>query len=230
MQGNNDPFQYTNDLTASNGQNAGANVDEERERIETVWKQRAVQMAIIERDLSAENQDTLTVVLIRLGRELLGIDVQNVFDIRPKEAITRVPRVPAWVVGVTNLRGNILSVIDLRKYLGLPGTANPEGDPEQPGLLLIVQTQNQTSPSAMEIVFLVDDVVGVETLPVRRDVIESGLIHRLKPEYVKAIVERSPDSTRSESSDYQQIQRHITIIDAEVLLVDPRLVIHEEFA
>jgi chemotaxis signal transduction protein len=33
--------------------------------------------------------------------------------------ITPVPRVPAWVRGVTNLRGDILSVVDMRTFLGL---------------------------------------------------------------------------------------------------------------
>jgi purine-binding chemotaxis protein CheW len=33
--------------------------------------------------------------------------------------ITPVPRVPAWIRGVTNLRGDVLSVIDLRAFLGL---------------------------------------------------------------------------------------------------------------
>ena len=33
--------------------------------------------------------------------------------------VTMVPRVPAWLLGVTNLRGDIVSVIDLRGYLGL---------------------------------------------------------------------------------------------------------------
>jgi purine-binding chemotaxis protein CheW len=38
-------------------------------------------------------------------------------------AITAVPHVPAWVRGVTNLRGDILSVIDMRTFLGLESTS-----------------------------------------------------------------------------------------------------------
>jgi purine-binding chemotaxis protein CheW len=38
--------------------------------------------------------------------------------------ITPVPRVPAWVRGVTNLRGDVLSVVDMRLFLGLDPTSS----------------------------------------------------------------------------------------------------------
>jgi purine-binding chemotaxis protein CheW len=38
--------------------------------------------------------------------------------------ITPVPRVPAWVRGVTNLRGDVVSVVDMRVFLGLDPTAS----------------------------------------------------------------------------------------------------------
>lgn len=38
--------------------------------------------------------------------------------------ITPVPRVPAWVRGVTNLRGDVISVVDMRMFLGLDPTAS----------------------------------------------------------------------------------------------------------
>ena len=41
--------------------------------------------------------------------------------------ITPVPRVPAWVRGVTNLRGDILSVIDMRTFQGLDATSPVSG-------------------------------------------------------------------------------------------------------
>ena len=38
--------------------------------------------------------------------------------------ITPVPRVPAWIRGVTNLRGDVISVVDMRVFLGLDPTAS----------------------------------------------------------------------------------------------------------
>ena len=59
-------------------------------------------------------------MVIRLGREVYGLETDYVFDIRPLESITHVPRVPDWVAGVVNLRGRIISVLDLQRFLGLP--------------------------------------------------------------------------------------------------------------
>lgn len=200
------------------------------ERIEQVWAERAAQMAKVE-DLSGKQGERVTVALIRLGREMLGIEVQYVFDIRQREAITRVPRVPSWVVGVTNLRGNILSVVDLRKYFGLPGASgNGANAPENPGLLLVVQSHpagQRSQTPAMEIVFLVDDVLGIETLPIQQTAAESGLIHRLKAEYIRAIADCKAITLKDQDGELLT-QRHIAILNAETLLSDPRLIIHEE--
>jgi purine-binding chemotaxis protein CheW len=180
----------------------------DQEQVEQIWAQRAAQMAQVE--ATEEPGEQLVVTLLRLGRELLGLEVRYVQDIRPKETLTRVPRVPNWVAGVTNLRGRILSVIDLRAYLGLPAPAQPED-----GILVLVQ-----SPT-MELIFLVDDVPGVEVLPVRQDLAGDTLIHHLRAEYVRAVVER-----RASPAD----QRHITVLNVEALLADPRIVIHESLA
>lgn len=183
-----------------------------QERMEQIWLQRAVQMAQIESDGDVGEQST--VVLIRLGREMLGLEVDYVFDIRLIEAVTRVPRVPSWVLGVTNLRGRILSVIDLRVYLGLPAAAETPAAGEAAGFLVVVQSD------AMEIIFRVDEVPGVETLPIRRDLSEN-LLHHLRPEQIRTVVERSDETSAN---------RHITVLDVNTILQDPHLLVHEEFS
>ncbi len=184
------------------------NVSLDQDQIEKIWEQRSIQMA--QAEVKEEAGEQLVVALIRLGRELLALEVSYVYDIRAKETLTRVPRVPEWVAGVTNLRGRILSVIDLRAYLNLPPSPQPAE-----GLLMVVQS------STMEVIFLVDDVPGIETLPVRHDLADDAFIHHLRAEYVQAVVER-----RDSPAD----QRHITVIDVEALLSDPRLVIHEDLS
>jgi purine-binding chemotaxis protein CheW len=62
-----------------------------------------------------ENQ----VVIFRVGNELYGVDIASVESIIKMQAITAVPHAPQFVEGVTNLRGIILPVIDLRKRFGL---------------------------------------------------------------------------------------------------------------
>ena len=49
-----------------------------------------------------------------------GVDVQKVQEIVPYQEMTRVPLAPATVVGLLNLRGQIVTGIDLRRRLELP--------------------------------------------------------------------------------------------------------------
>jgi purine-binding chemotaxis protein CheW len=68
-----------------------------------------------------ENQ----LVVFNLANEQYGVDIAAVDGIVEMRPITAVPRVPGlssrlWVRGITNLRGEVLPVIDLRKRFGLP--------------------------------------------------------------------------------------------------------------
>jgi purine-binding chemotaxis protein CheW len=61
------------------------------------------------------------VVIFRLGAEEFGVPIMSVQEIvRVPETLTRVPKTPAFVEGVINLRGTVLPVIDQRSRLGLP--------------------------------------------------------------------------------------------------------------
>jgi purine-binding chemotaxis protein CheW len=59
-------------------------------------------------------------VVFELAQELYGVEIAAVESIIKLQAITLVPQAPSFVEGVTNLRGSILPVIDLRKRFGLP--------------------------------------------------------------------------------------------------------------
>lgn len=58
-------------------------------------------------------------VVFRLGDELYGIDIGTVREIDTLQKITPVPRAQRDVRGIMNLRGRIVTVIDLRTRLGL---------------------------------------------------------------------------------------------------------------
>ena len=59
-------------------------------------------------------------VVFNLVDEHYGVDIAVVDGIVKMQAITAVPRAPSFVEGITNLRGEVLPVIDLRKRFGLP--------------------------------------------------------------------------------------------------------------
>lgn len=60
----------------------------------------------------------LQIVGFRVGRETFGVPISLVHEIVRVPDITAVPEAPEYVEGVINLRGKIISVIDLRKRFG----------------------------------------------------------------------------------------------------------------
>lgn len=69
------------------------------------------------RSVASGKQDFVTV---KLAGQMLGIPVLAVHDVLNAQNITKIPLAPDWVAGVLNLRGRIVTAIDLRQRLGLP--------------------------------------------------------------------------------------------------------------
>ena len=65
----------------------------------------------------------LQIVGFRVGRETYGVPITSLHEIVRVPEITAVPDAPDYMEGVINLRGKIVSVIDLRKRFGEPKTA-----------------------------------------------------------------------------------------------------------
>lgn len=59
-----------------------------------------------------------------VGDGLCGMDILNVQEINKHMEITKVPQAPECVMGIVNLRGQIVTIIDLCKRLGLPSSDN----------------------------------------------------------------------------------------------------------
>jgi purine-binding chemotaxis protein CheW len=57
-----------------------------------------------------------------IGRHQFGIDILKIREINKNRTITTVPQAQEYILGVMNLRGRIVSVIDLAKKLGLAFT------------------------------------------------------------------------------------------------------------
>ena len=70
--------------------------------------------------LGSQDDNLLQLVTFRIGVEEFAVDILAVQEIIRLLQITRVPRAPAYVVGVINLRGKVIPVIDLRVRFGMP--------------------------------------------------------------------------------------------------------------
>lgn len=102
---------------------------------------------------SASSTTELQLATFWLGDFLLGINIHGIRGINRVGTITRVPDAPEMVAGVVNLRGDVVTVLNLRSILQLPLV---ELTPKT--RLLIVQSE------AESIGLLVDRVADVVTV------------------------------------------------------------------
>ncbi|TIC85964.1 chemotaxis protein CheW [Nocardioides sp. GY 10113] len=95
-----------------------------------------------------------------------GIDVQHVQEVLRQHQVTVVPRAAEAVRGVINLRGQIVTALDLRSRLRLPGPTADGADGAEAGAEAPVPAMNVVVRSRGEVVSLVVDDIG--------DVISTG--------------------------------------------------------
>jgi twitching motility protein PilI len=82
---------------------------------------------------SAELGGTASKLALRVGEEGWLVDLADAGEVIPVTPISAVPLTRAWFKGVTNVRGNLYSVVDFSAFLGGPGVAVRE----QARLLLV---------------------------------------------------------------------------------------------
>jgi purine-binding chemotaxis protein CheW len=101
-----------------------------------------------------------------IGGQLFGLPISRVQDVFMPERLTRVPLAPDDVAGVLNLRGRIVTAIDMRARLGLP--KNADGKPPMAmGVDLRGESYGLLIDSIGEVMKLPDD--GREVNPVNLD-------------------------------------------------------------
>ena len=146
-----------------------------------------------------EQGEQIEVVGFTLSYEQYGVESLYVREVYPLQEFTPVPCTPAFVLGIINLRGAILSILDLRKFFDLPETGL--GDLNRVIVLF---------SEGMEFGVLADAITGVH------QVLRDGLqpppptFTGLRREYLKGV---SPD--------------RMAILDAGKILTDTRIVVNE---
>ncbi len=102
----------------------------------------------------SNEQESREYVTVTIAGQLFGIPVLTVHDVLGPQNITRIPLAPSQVAGALNLRGRIVTAIDVRRRLGLP--PREEGDR---GMSVVVEHQGE--PYSL----MIDSVGEVLSLP-----------------------------------------------------------------
>jgi purine-binding chemotaxis protein CheW len=141
--------------------------------------------------------DTLTIVAFRLAHEHYGIETAAVREVLPLQALTPLPGTPPFVLGIINVRGEILSVLDLKKFFDLP-----ERGLTDLNTVIVLQSEKMTFG------ILADAIFDVRT--VSRQTLQPPLptLTGIRAEYLKGI---TPE--------------RMVILDAERLLSDSTIVV-----
>lgn len=119
-------------------------------------------------------------VTFKLSEETYGVNVMQVQEVLRVSEIAPVPGAPGYVLGIINLRGNVVSVLDTRLRFGLEKKATDDST-----RIIIIELESQTIGILVDSVAEVEDVQGreVDTAP--------GVGNEESSRYIAGVVSRA---------------------------------------
>ena len=169
---------------------------EEEER--SILKSRAQTLARASGGGAADGE-TLEAVEFELAGESYAIPLAQVREVGPLHDLTPVPGTPAFILGIINLRGEIRTVIDLKKFFDLP-----DAGLTQLNQILLIEHDD------LQLGILADTIRGVRHLPLAD--LQPGL---------PTLTDIRADYLRGVTGD------RLVVLDAAKILSDPRLLVHD---
>jgi purine-binding chemotaxis protein CheW len=142
----------------------------------------------------------IEVVEFILAHERYAIESHYVREVYPLENLTPLPCTPAFVLGIVNVRGEILSVIDIKKFFDLP-----EKGLTDLNKVIVLQSGN------MLFGILADAIAGVRRIPLADIQPSLPTLTGIRAEYLRGV---TPE--------------RIVILAAEKLLTDEHIVVQEQ--
>jgi purine-binding chemotaxis protein CheW len=128
-----------------------------------------------------EAELTKQIVIFRIGKEEFGVDILMVQEIIRLPKITPIPNAPSFILGVLNLRGKVIPVIDLRHRLRIQG--NQTGPDDKRTRILIIELDSHITG------FIVDAVSEVMKVPVGEiEPTPHLVVSNIDAEYVMGVI------------------------------------------
>jgi purine-binding chemotaxis protein CheW len=173
------------------------------EETQRILKARARALALAREPLSAEAADGhIEVVEFVLAHERYAIGLPSVREVAPMENLTPLPCTPAFVLGIVNLRGEILSVIDIGKFFDLPEKGLTDRNK-------IIVLQN----GAMVFGILADVIIGVRRIPLTGIQPSLPTLTGIREDYLQGVT-----------------AGRTVVLDASRLLADESIIVKEQVA
>lgn len=142
----------------------------------------------------------LDVVEFLLAYEHYGIESSYVREVYPLRELTALPGTPPFVLGVTNVRGKILSVMDMKRFFDLPAKGLTDLNK-----IIIVRTDT------MELGILADAILGMRV--VAREELQSSLptLTGIRAEYLRGVT-----------------RERLVVLDMERMLSDKGIIVDQQ--
>lgn len=165
----------------------------------SIFKTRAQALAVEMTDETAQ-KEFIEIVVFGLASETYGIESAFIREVYPLNDYTTLPGTPSFLLGIVNVRGQIISVIDLKKFFNLPEKGLGE-------LNKVIIIRNER----MELGILADIIQGTRSIAIDE-------------------IQTPPVSTVGIGAGYLKgvTTNHIIILDAEKILDDESIVINQE--
>ena len=144
--------------------------------------------------------ERIEVVEFILARERYAIESLYVREVCLAENLTPLPCTPAFVLGIVNLRGEILSVIDIGKFFDLPEKGLTDLDK-----IIVLQS------GAMLFGILADVIIGVRRIPVTGIQPSLPTLAGVRQEYLKGVT-----------------AERTVILDGKKFLADEKIIVREQ--
>jgi purine-binding chemotaxis protein CheW len=170
-----------------------------KKEIRIKLKNRAIAMAQepVQKRAASANID---VIVFTLAAESYGIESFFVREVYPLRDFTPLPGVPSYIFGIINVRGQILPVVDLKKFFNLPEKGL--GD-----LNRVIILYNDK----MEFGILADVVHGIQDIELEDLLVVPPTVTGIGEEYLKGVT-----------------KEHVVVLDAESILNDKKIIVNEE--
>lgn len=172
-----------------------------KEDLAALWHRRAIELAATP-NRDCEAGVLLALVLVRLGADRYAVPITSVREILRVGRLTPVSTAPAFVLGVINLRGVIVTILDLRVFFGLePGPVGAEAR-------IIV-----AEGGGMVVGILVEQVEEIVDLPASQVKPPLSSAKGIVEDYVVGIAAHG--------------DQMVVLIDLEKVLRNPRIIVDE---
>lgn len=131
---------------------------------------------------SALSEETEQFLTFKLGKELYGIEVNRVSEVIEYANIFKIPLTPDYIAGVTNLRGEVVPIIDLNARF-----FSRKSEITRFSCIVFVETRSGANEESILLGIIIDAIMEVADIP--EDNIEPtpGFGLKIRSDYVQGI-------------------------------------------